>query len=235
MIYTPIVLLLAAIHPANQLHFFDGHSSIEEWTRTHREGTRERMNIDHLMASSAIPVVFPSVKLGNEYFGDGSMRQISPISPALHLGAEKILVIGLRKESELGLREPPLHRPSLGQISGYVMDTLFLNSLYSDLERMERINRTLKKKNQEAGDNLKVVEHLIISPSEDIANIAIKHFKKLPKSFQISLGFLGMKKGNSRRFISYLMFIEDFCNELIELGYRDALAQSNQIEDFLKL
>lgn len=215
--------------------FFDGHSSIKAWRRTHREGTREQMSIDHLMASSAIPVLFPSVKLGAEYFGDGSMRQISPISPALHLGAEKVLVIGLRKESELGLREPPKYRPSLAQISGYVMDTLFLNSLYSDLERMERINRTLKEKNQSAGDKLKIVEHLIISPSEDIANIAIKHFKQLPRGFQIALGFLGMKKGNSRRFISYLMFIEGFCNELIELGYRDAMAQHDKLEEFLRL
>ena len=215
--------------------FFNGHASIEEWSRTHRGGTREKMNIEHLMASSAIPVIFPSVRLGAEYFGDGSMRQISPISPAIHLGAEKILVIGLRKESELGLREPPKYRPSLAQMSGYVMDTLFLNSLYSDLERMERINRTLKEKNQEAGDNLKIIEHLVISPSQDIANIALKHFKKLPKGFQIALGFLGMKKGNSRRFISYLMFIEAFCNELIELGYRDAMAQQDSLKEFLKL
>jgi len=123
--------------------FYDGNSSIQDWQRTHREGIRKKMSIDHLMASSAIPVIFPSVELENEHFGDGSMRQMSPISPALHLGAEKILIIGLRKES----KEPkkaitPHTRPTLGQIAGYILDTLFLNSLQSDIERMERVNRT---------------------------------------------------------------------------------------------
>jgi len=142
--------------------FFDGAPEIKGWLRTHREGVREKMRIDHLMASSAIPILFPSVKLGKEHFGDGSMRQISPISPALHLGAEKILIIGLRMERELGLPEPPKFRPSLGQIFGYVLDTLFLNSLQSDIERMERMNRTLNNSPTDSSENLKVVEHMVI-------------------------------------------------------------------------
>lgn len=218
--------------------FYDGAAEIKDWLRTHREGQREKMTIDHLMASSAIPVVFPSVKLDDEHFGDGSMRQMSPISPALHLGAEKILIIGLRKESELGLDEPPKHRPSLGQISGYVLDTLFLNSLHSDIERMERVNRILRieKKQQHAGagEPLKVVEHMVISPSKDIANIAKRHYSDLPKSFRIALKFLGMGKGNSRRFISYLMFTKSFCRELIELGYADAMADKKALIGFLE-
>lgn len=217
--------------------FYDGAPEIQNWLRTHREGQREKMSIDHLMASSAIPVIFPSVKLGDEHFGDGSMRQMSPISPALHLGASKILIIGLRKESELGLDEPPKHRPSLGQISGYVLDTLFLNSLHSDIERMERVNRILKIENRQqhagAGEPLKVIEHMVISPSEDIANIAKRHYLDLPKSFRIALKFLGMGKGNSRRFISYLMFTKCFCRELIELGYNDAMAEKDALVDFL--
>jgi NTE family protein len=220
--------------------FFDGDADIESWLRTHREGLREKMSLDHLMASSAIPVVFPSVKLGEEHFGDGSMRQISPISPALHLGAEKILIIGLRKESELGLQDPPMHRPTLGQISGYVLDTLFLNSLYSDIERMERVNRTLRdakeggrSADEDNSDNLKIVEHMIISPSQDIANIAMRHYQDLPRSFRVALKFLGMAKGNSRRFISYLMFTSSFCQELIALGYQDALAQREALVEFM--
>jgi NTE family protein len=214
--------------------FYDGAASIQDWIRTHREGVREKMSIDHLMASSAIPVIFPSVKLGHEHFGDGSMRQISPISPALHLGAEKILIIGLRMETELGLPEPPLHSPSLGQISGYVLDTLFLNSLQSDIERMERMNRMVIEAKSGSREELKVIEHLVISPSKDIANIAMKHFLALPKSFRIALRFLGMAKANSRRFISYLMFTKTFCQELIDLGYDDAMAQKQQLIDFLE-
>lgn len=213
--------------------FFDGSTEIQNWLRTHREGVREKMNIDHLMASSAIPVLFPSVKIGHEHFGDGSMRQISPISPALHLGAEKILIIGLRMEQELGLPEPPRYRPSLGQISGYVLDTLFLNSLHSDIERMERMNRTLRESKSNNSERLKVIEHLVIGPSEDIANIAMKHFLELPKSFRIALRFLGMAKANSRRFISYLMFTQTFCQELIDLGYKDAMSQKEELLEFL--
>jgi NTE family protein len=214
--------------------FYDGATDIQDWIRTHREGVREKMNINHLMASSAIPVIFPSVKLGDEHFGDGSMRQTSPISPALHLGAEKILIIGLRMEKELGLPEPPKHRPSLGQISGYVLDTLFLNSLQSDIERMERMNRMVIEAQQGNSEELKVIEHLVISPSKDIANIAMKHFLELPRSFRIALKFLGMAKANSRRFISYLMFTKTFCQELIDLGYNDAMAQKQQLVDFLE-
>jgi len=219
--------------------FYDGALEIQDWTRTHREGTRKKMNIDHLMASSAIPVIFPSVKLGNEHFGDGSMRQISPISPALHLGAEKILIIGLRLEDKLSKKEPPKYRPTLGQISGYVLDTLFLNSLQSDIERMERVNNTLRESQRydtsPVGGNYKlsIIEHMVISPSEDIADIAMKHYKDLPRSFRTALKFLGMTRGNSRRFISYLMFSSVFCKELIDLGYQDTMKQKQELLSFL--
>ena len=213
--------------------FFDGAPSIENWRRTHRDGRRSNLGIDHMMASSAIPVVFPSVKIRNEHFGDGSMRQISPISPAVHLGAEKILIIGLRMEGNIGTHKPSKHRPSLGQISGYVLDTLFLNSLYADVERMDRINRLIRE-NPGANSNLKAIDYMIVSPSKDIADIALKHYKTLPKAFRVALTFLGMGRGNSRRFISYLMFAENYCQELIALGYKDAMAQRQQLKTFLE-
>lgn len=217
--------------------FFDGQPQLKNWLRTHRTGRREKMNLDHLMASSAIPVVFPSVQIGDDHFGDGSMRQISPISPAVHLGADKILIIGLRMEGKISSQEFSEHRPSLGQISGYVLDTLFLNSLYADVERLERVNRLVASKSVEGtqDEGLKYIEHLIISPSQDIADIAVKHYKKLPKAFRVALTFLGLNRGNSRRFVSYLMFIEPFCKELIELGYQDAMAQRTEVERFLEL
>lgn len=213
--------------------FFDGDESIESWTRTHRKGRREKMSIDHLMASAAIPIIFESVNIGDEHYGDGSMRQSSPVSPALHLGADKLLIIGLRKETEIGLEEPPMHRPSLGQISGYVLDTLFLNSLQSDVERMERLNRLLKADTTNQDGKFKKVEHLLINPSQDIADIAKKYYQNLPKSFRLALTFIGINKGNSRRFVSYLMFTKEFCSELIDLGYHDAIQQKDELIDFL--
>ncbi len=213
--------------------FFDGSPEIKNWRRTHREGQRSKLNLDHLMASSAIPVIFPSVKIDGEHFGDGSMRQNSPISPAVHLGAKKLLIIGLRMESNIGAHKPSEYRPSLGQISGYVLDTLFLNSLYADIERMERINR-LVTLNPDLKEPLQSIDHLVISPSKDISDLAVKHYTTLPKSFRIALTLLGLNKGNSRRFISYLMFIEDFCQELIALGYQDAMTQKDALNAFLK-
>jgi len=221
--------------------FYDGALGIEDWFRTHRNGVRTKMTVEHMMASSAIPVIFPSVRLGNEHFGDGSMRQMSPISPALHLGAEKILIIGLRKEGKEEEKElsKPGYRPTLGQISGYVLDTLFLNSLHSDIERMERMNNTLRESQKHntsiagVSENLNIIEHIVISPSKDIADIAMRHYKNLPKAFRIALKFLGMSKKNSRRFISYLMFNDLFCQELIELGYQDAMSQKTELINFL--
>lgn len=213
--------------------FFDGSKDIENWQRNRREGIRCKLNIDHLMASSAIPVIFPSVKIGDEHFGDGSMRQSSPISPAIHLGADKVLIIGLRIHEGDETPEPPEHRPSLGQISGYVLDTLFLNSLQSDLERMDRTNRVLKDHPNENPERLKQIDYRLVAPSEDIADIAQAHYDNLPKSFRTALKLLGMGKNNSRRLVSYLMFDGKFCQRLIDLGYKDAMAQRASLEEFL--
>ncbi len=213
--------------------FFDGADSIENWDRSRREGIRCKLTIDHLMASSAIPVIFPSVKIGDEHYGDGSMRQSSPISPAIHLGAHKILIVGLRISEEDEAHEqakPPIHRPTLGQISGYVLDTLFLNGLQSDIERMDRTNRVLDEDNTA---NIKKIDYMVISPSKDIANIAQEHYDDLPKSFRVALKLLGMGKSNSRRLVSYLMFDGKFCKRLIDLGYSDAMKQHARLNDFL--
>ena len=213
--------------------FFDGVEEIDSWQRNRREGIRCKLSIDHLMASSAIPVIFPSVKLGEEHFGDGSMRQSSPISPAIHLGANKVLIIGLRINEDEETPEPPEHRPSLGQISGYVLDTLFLNSLQSDLERMSRTNRVLKDHPDDNPEQLKQIHYRLVAPSRDIADIAQEHYDNLPKSFRMALKLLGMGKSNSRRLVSYLMFDGVFCQRLIDLGYKDAMKQRDALTEFL--
>jgi len=148
----------------------------------------------------------------------------------------------LRKETKEAPKPKfsPKYRPALGQISGYVLDTLFLNSLNSDIERMERMNNTLRESQKYnttisgSSAKLNIIEHIVISPSQDIADIAMRHYKDLPRAFRTALKFLGMSKGNSRRFISYLMFSDKFCKELIELGYQDAIKQKNDLIDFLE-
>ena len=215
--------------------FYDGADNIESWDRNRREGIRSKLTIDHLMASSAIPVIFPSVKIGDEHFGDGSMRQSSPISPAIHLGAERVLIVGLRISEGDEKPRAPLNRPSLSQIFGYVLDTLFLNSLQSDIERMDRTNKVLEDHPDDAPEQLKKIDYLVITPSQDIADIAQAHYDRLPRSFRTALKFLGMGKSNSRRLVSYLMFDGEFCSKLIDLGYHDAMEQRQELAKFLSI
>lgn len=213
--------------------FFQAKQSIPEWSRAFRAGVRKDITIDTLMASSAIPIIFPSVHIDEDYYGDGSMRQNTPISPALHLGAEKILVIGVRPKS-VHSTKPSHSNPSLSQIFGFIMDTLFLNSMDSDVERMERINdlnSAIPAKNRQ----FRNIEHLNISPSEDIAQIAEDLFETFPTAFRIALKFLGMHKGNSRRLVSYLMFNKPFCTKLIDLGYADAMRRKRELKFFLEI
>ena len=213
--------------------FFQANSSVKEWGRAFRCGVRKNITIDTLMASSAIPVIFPAVKLGDEYYGDGSMRQNTPISPVLHLGAEKILMIGVRSKKPNPTKKDA-QRPSVSQISGFIMDTLFLNSMDSDMERLERIN-DLNSAIAEKNRKFRNIEHLIIYPSEDIGEIAEKLFDTLPRTFRLALKFLGIRKDNSSRLSSYLMFNKHFCSQLIELGYADAMRRKLEIENFLEI
>lgn len=215
--------------------FFQAHSSVLEWNRAFRCGTKEKITIDTLMASSAIPVIFPAVKIGEDYYGDGTMRQNTPISPALHLGAEKILVIGVRaKNPNATTPAPKALRPSISQISGFIMDTLFLNSMDSDMERLERIN-DLNSAIPEKNRKFRNIEHLMIYPSKDIAEIAESLFVTLPKSFRLALKFIGMNKGSSRQLTSYLMFNKPFCSTLIDLGYTDAMRRKQELKNFLEI
>ncbi len=124
--------------------FFQGHPDIPEWHRARRHGTATRINLDHLLASAALPLLFPAVQIGNEYFGDGGMRMLSPLSPAIHLGADRVLVISTRDEKpDPAPTQSDWTYPTLGEIGGYLLDTIFMDTLNADLSRLNRINRTV--------------------------------------------------------------------------------------------
>ena len=218
---------------------FCGEETLRPWSRARREGARTRIDLEHLMASSAIPVLFPAVKIGSEYFGDGSMRQTSPISPALHLGAEKVLIIGVRQDTSTGDSSSTLPAqlpyPSIGQIGGYVLDTLFLNSLNADIERLERINQTLElvPVAQRGESSLKQVATFVISPSQDIGALAEPHMDLMPAAVQYLLRVVGARQDGGKRLLSYLLFNGVFCSELIELGVSDTLQRKDQLLEFL--
>lgn len=218
--------------------FYRGSPDLVPWERARRLGRRGRIHLDHLLASSAIPVVFPAIAIDGEYFGDGSMRQTAPISPALHLGADKVLVIGVRQKQAANVQAPALTQdyPSIGQTAGYILDTLFLNSLDADIERLQQTNRTLQHipANRRAQTGLKTVQTLVISPSQDIAAIAAPYIDLLPASVEYLMRIIGARRAGGQRLLSYLLFESEFCRELIKLGFNDALEARKQVLEFLE-
>ena len=219
--------------------YYQGSKNLVPWRRTRRTGIPTELTINHLMASSAIPVLFPAVKLRNEYFGDGSMRQTAPLSPALHMGANRLLIIGVRNTGQDPQPDDSreVNYPSFGQISGYIFDTLFMDSLDADIERMRRINHTITETRQKRVEyqdtSLRQIDYLVISPSQDVREIVAKYVQNFPKSVRILLKGIGALAREGRPLMSYLMFDAPFCKELMELGYQDGMAAREQILQLL--
>jgi NTE family protein len=235
-----LAVTVSGYETGQSVSYFHGAEDVIEWERTRRCGRRvSEITLDHLMASSAIPLVFPAVRLGNEYFGDGSMRETAPLSPALHLGANRLLIISVRGDAERQASDHEPVYPGLGQISGYIFDTLFLDSLDADIERLNRINHTIgetREKRVEYQDTaLRPIEFLVISPSIDIRELVEPHISRFPRSVRVLLAGLGALTREGRELISYLMFESPFCHELIELGYADAMSNQARIRRLLGL
>lgn len=221
------------------VNFYQGVPSLTSWKRARRVGSAAIINIDHLMASSAIPFIFSAVKINREYFGDGSMRQIAPISPALHLGADRVLVIGVRNENQAApTRGESDEYPSLAQMAGHVLNSIFLDSLEADLERLQRINKTITLIPQhhfrESGVTLRKIDVLVISPSEELEKIAARHAHHLPWTIRSLLYSLGAFNRKGSNLVSYLLFERPYCRELINLGYKDAMHRKDEILQFLE-
>jgi len=218
--------------------FFQGVPGLAGWQRARRIGVPEMIDIDHLMASSALPFLFPAVPLRREFFGDGSMRQIAPISPALHLGADRVIVIGVgRQAGSQTERVRTIAYPSLAQIAGHALNSIFLNSLEVDIERLQRINRTVRLISHEDRSRhdiqLREVDVLVISPSEEIDRMAARHLHELPRSIRFLLRGLGATRTGGATLTSYLLFEPAYCRALIALGYKDTMARRDSILKFI--
>lgn len=218
--------------------FYQGHTSLAGWERARRVGVAMPIELPHLMASSALPFIFPPVKINREYFGDGSMRQIAPVSPALHLGADRLLVIGVgRQASQSAVRQPSEGYPPLAQIAGHALDSIFLDSLEVDLERLQRINRTLAIIPPETlaknGYPLRAVDFRVITPSVPLSRIAAEYAHDLPRVIRGLLQTVGAMKRTGSNLVSYLLFEKSYCRALIRLGYQDTMAQRDELLGFL--
>ena len=188
------------------------------------------------MASSAIPMVFPSIKIRKGYFGDGSIHQHAPLSPPIHLGANKIFIIGVDQPSDTKYFGFQPQYPGISTIAGHLLDTIFSDTLRADIERLDRVNRTVsllpaREKHQE----LKRVETYVINPSENFNAIANQHYQDMPFAIKTLLRMIGVKKHSESSLVSYLLFEKAYTRHLIEIGYKDGLAKQEEIKHFLAL
>jgi NTE family protein len=234
-----LAVTAAGYGTARSTTFFQATGETEEWTRKRRVGIRQPIDLDHVMASIAVPMIFPPVQIKGEYFGDGAMRQATPLSPAIHLGADRILVIGIRDETGDPAPDPsrPQPFPSFAQIAGYMLDTLFMDGLYSDLERMTRINELIDsvpvEHRSEDFNRMRPIDTMIVLPSKDLRDIAHKHRRAMPMAVRALLRGISGKGGSENRLLSFLLFEQPFTRELIELGYHDAMQLKDELQQFV--
>lgn len=218
--------------------FFQGRSGLKSWRRSQRVGAPTAITLDHLMASSAIPFIFPAVHLNREWFGDGSMRQVAPVSPAIHLGADRILVIGAGRMADENARPRTEVYPSLAQIAGHALSSIFLDSMSVDLERMRRINHTLtlipEDVRRDRGMSLRPIDVLTIAPSQRLDHLAARHAPALPWPVRTLLRGIGAMNRNGGALTSYLLFERPYTRALIDLGYADTLARGDEVRRFLE-
>ena len=217
--------------------FFQGVPGVEPWQRARRIGIAMPIGVDHVLASSALPFIFPAVHIHREYFGDGSMRQTAPLSPALHLGADRLFIIGVGRQLQANVSERTKTEgyPSLAQIAGHCLNSIFLDALEVDLERLQRVNRTLARLPPTArNDNalpLHQVDFRLFSPSVELERIAMSFVHELPRSMRILLHGALTRRGSN--LVSYLLFEKAYCRALIQLGYDDSMGRKDDIMEFL--
>jgi NTE family protein len=217
--------------------FVQSNNSNLIWKKFHREGKNAVINVSHLMASVALPLIFPAKIIEHQYFGDGAMRQATPLSPAIRLGADKLLII-TTNETHRDIKpkqKKPIH-PSIAEIGGYMLDALFSDGLYSDLERLDRVNQIVDNNDSSIKTNnkkMKKIDYLVISPSKSINEIAQNNYHQMPLSIRLILRGLGVKNNRNSDLVSFLLFESLFTRSLIELGYEDGIALKNEILDLI--
>ena len=218
--------------------FYQGDKDIVPWRRTGRVGTPARIEIKHLLASAAIPFIFPATAINREYFGDGSMRQIAPLSPALHLGATKVLVIGvtINGHADRSVRNDTREYPTLARIAGHALNSIFLDSMEVDLERVKKINDlvAIMPEDMRERANLRHVDVLVVSPSQPLEKVAERYAAEMPWTIRLLMRLIGAKQSGGI-LLSYLLSESKYTRALIKLGYQDTLKRRDEILDFLEL
>lgn len=215
--------------------FYQAVKGTEDWTGPHRIGRRCKLGTKHLMASCAIPLLFPAVSIEGQYYCDGAVRQVSPASPALRLGARRLFVIGVSgNRSKARSDESLTEEPSSYQVLGHIMNGAFVDTLENDLDVLRRMNRMARRRqddqDQSAKERRNPIEFLEISPSERVSQLAVDYYDELPKGMARYI-----RKDNSSTMLSLILFEQGYCNRLADLGFHDAMAKEDKIREFLKV
>ncbi len=230
-----------AYHSGTAITFYEGTPDITPWVRSSRLGLRATLSISHVLASCSIPIFFPPVELDGAWFGDGCVRLSAPLSPAIHLGAERILAIGIRyartPAETIALNQAVSRpNPSISEISGVLLNAIFLDSLDSDVERSERINATLSlltdEQHRQLKHPLRRIPLLVLRPSRDLGSLAIEQYQLFPKTLRHLLRGIGATGATGWDLVSYLAFEPAYIERLIELGYEDTRARRDEIAAF---
>lgn len=198
-------------------------------------GIATELRLDHLMASSAVPFLFPPVRMHGEHFGDGAMRQVAPLSPAIRLGADRLFVVGVRdRRQPASLPDAEAPAPSFGQLFGFMLDTLFMDSLHAGVAQLERLNRLVAQSLLPNPEGLRHIDSLVILPDADLGAIAARHAHRMPRSLRALLRVMGAGNGGGSELLSYLLFESGYTRELIALGYADTMQRRHEVTAFLE-
>jgi NTE family protein len=218
--------------------FFQGDPSLRSWHRLRRRGQPTRLATEHLMASTAIPFVFPAGRIDEDYYMDGSVRQIAPLSPALHLGATRIVVLAVGQFAGQRPATGPAPYPSFAQVAGHALSSVFLDNMGADIERLGQYNRMIDQlppatAREAHGLRVNHVDAFVLAPSRDVAGLALQYVDTLPGGVRAVLRGFGSTQGTGANLTSYLLFDREFCRALLALGYADAMARRDELEAFL--
>jgi NTE family protein len=221
---------------STNITFVSSQKPYTDWKRMRRLSVPSDITLNHVCASAAIPLFFAPVAIDGQFFGDGCLRNTAPLSPAIHLHADSILVIGVQHTPQGGPEMPTHHNvPSIARILSVLLNSVLLDGVAIDVERLRRINHTLGlvPEAERQKSQLRTINCLHISPSENISAIAYEEYERLPRSIRYLVGGLG-SKDDAGNLVSYLLFVPSYCERLTDLGYHDALARRDEIEQFIR-
>lgn len=230
-----VALSTTNYYSGSSVVFFDGDSNTPLWGKPSRFAIKEELTVDHVMASSAIPLFFPPAKIMDSYYGDGCIRQTTPLSPAIHLGATKLIAIGIRAElpmdTVIEMSITPNNMPQLSQIGGVMMNAIFLDSLEADLEMLEKMNKLVRIMGEKSP--YREIPVLSLIPSRDLGAMTAKLNEKMPTLLRYFLKSIGITGQSGLDLLSYLAFDSSYTHQVVELGYEDTIKRKADVLKFI--